>query len=151
MGKFAPVCPAHIAAQLKNWHMLGEYHLLLAHDVAANSEAYASAYMVNRWEQGTIIMDNSIIELGDSVDLQMIKTAADTVQANVVVLPDVLLDCQGTVDRIAEALPLWQEAFEIGKMSSLDRLRFMYVPQGQTREEWIKCAQQLAKDRKSVV
>lgn len=145
MGKFAPVCPVTIAAELRAWNNLGEYHLLLAHDVAANTSQYSTVYAHDRWVQGTIIMDNSIIELGDAVDLKMIKLAADTVQANVVVLPDVLLDGQGTVDRITEALPIWRDAFDIGKMSSLDKLRFMFVPQGNTREEWIRCAQQLAR------
>lgn len=141
MPKFAPVCPAQIAAHLAAYNSLGDYHLLLAHDVLNHTDQYeevfnASYPFTNRHQRGTIIMDNSIIELGDAVDLAVIKHAVDIVKANVVVLPDVLLDAQATVESIKSALPEWSDVFK--------GCGLMVVPQGKTVEEFAWCAQRLA-------
>lgn len=139
MAKFAPVAPPRIVAKLKPINS-GDYHLLLAHDVAANSVEYRRFFDNFR---STIIMDNSVIELGGAVDLKVVKNACNVVDPMSIVLPDILLDARATVESCKAALEPWTEAFTdiFGKRA--DR-GFMIVPQGRTIQEWCWCAEQFA-------
>lgn len=137
MAKFAPVCPARILDQMSSY-ACGNYHLLLAHDVAADSDAYREALV--GLNVATIIMDNSVIELGSSVDLGVIKKASQAVKCTSIVLPDVLLDAHATVESCKQALQTWP--------STLGDANFMIVPQGKTIQEWAWCAQQFASEPK---
>lgn len=148
MAKFAPVCPPRVLRQLEPANS-GDYHLLLAHDVAANAGEYKTWF--GRHRNMTVIMDNSVIELGKAVNLKMIKAACDAVDVTTIVLPDVLLDGKATVDSCSRALETWPEEFRdyIGRTngyphSEQSRRGFMYVPQGKTRAEWASSAQALA-------
>jgi hypothetical protein len=144
MAAFAPVAPARILEQFHMAGILGEYHLLLAHDIVANElnrATYHNVFAQRPWE-GTVILDNSIIELGSAVDLDVISTAAEACRANVIVLPDVLEDADATVKSITEAFDEWRTKFDevLGSRS----YRFMIVPQGKTIEEFTTCAALLA-------
>lgn len=146
MAKFAPVCPIHILRQLEPANS-GDYHLLLAHDVAVNQQEYKSWFGSHR--NMTVIMDNSVIELGNAVDLKVIKKACDAVDVTTIVLPDVLLDGKATVESCTNALETWPSEFKmyLGAFSGENtskRRGFMYVPQGKTLAEWAWSAQQLA-------
>jgi hypothetical protein len=146
MAKFAPVCPIHVLSKLHPENS-GDYHLLLAHDVAANAEAYKQWF--GKLYSKTVIMDNSVIELGNAVDLDIIKSACIAVEATTVVLPDVLLDGKATVESCSRALMTWPQAFAdiFGNTkydSPMQRRGFMYVPQGKTIGEWAASAQALA-------
>lgn len=146
MALFAPVCPSRILKQLDPRNS-GTYHLLLAHDVAKDrgyKEFFDTLYAP------TVIMDNSVIELGNAVDLNVIKEACHNVLPTTIVLPDVLLDAQATVDSCKAALTEWRSAFQdvLSKpieFSSQGR-GFMIVPQGETLEEWAWCAEQFKDD-----
>lgn len=141
-AKFAPVCPPRLLKKMEPY-CSGDYHLLLAHDVAANPEEYKSFFSVNH----TVIMDNSVIELGGAVDLDTIKKAVINVASNSLVLPDVLLDAKATVESCKAALPTWRrEALEwLVNQQGVPR-GFMIVPQGKTLQEWAWCAEQFAHD-----
>lgn len=146
MAKFAPVCPIHILRRLEPANS-GDYHLLLAHDVAANANDYKSWFGIHR--NMTVIMDNSVIELGNAVDLKTIKKACDAVDVTTIVLPDVLLDGRATVESCTHALETWPQEFKmyLGAFSGENTSRkrgFMYVPQGKTLAEWSWSAQLLA-------
>lgn len=149
MASFAPVCPSRILSQLSPL-ACGDYHLLLAHDVAQDSDGYREAF--SRIPMPTVIMDNSVIEMGSAVDLGIIKKAVSTVACTSIVLPDVLLDAKATVESCKQALQTWAEAFRDlgfsqGKFAEGPRALgrgFMIVPQGKTLQEWAWCAQQFA-------
>ena len=136
MAKFAPVVPWAVATQLQKRGILGEYHLLLAHDVIKpeNIDAYRRIYKENFGGlDRLIIMDNSVIELGHPVPMEHMMLAVRSVQAQVIVLPDVLLDKVSTIKATRKG---YDEYFEI-----LDQNKsFMVVPQGGTFEEWKECA-----------
>lgn len=140
MAKFAPVAPVHVVKALEP-HAAGDYHLLLAHDVDANFHEYADYF--TRFNNFTIIMDNSVIELGGAVDLSVVKNACRAVDATTVVLPDVLLDGKATVESCSAALETWPNAFAEIFGSSRGK-GFMFVPQGRTLKEWAASAEALA-------
>lgn len=141
MGKFAPVAPIRILDQLAQNRQIGPYHLLLAHDIIANTEAYDIVFNKSRTGYSTIILDNSVIELGGAVDLTTIVIAAKAVNPTVIVLPDVLMDAKATYESIKAALPLWIPAFEQAKLQR--DYSFMIVPQGSNVNEFVECATKL--------
>jgi len=145
MSRFAPVCPIRILRQLEPASS-GDYHLLLAHDVAANAAEYRQWFGQHR--NMTVIMDNSVIELGNAVDLSVIKAACDIVEVTTIVLPDVLLNGKATVDSCSKALETWPGEFAPYLGDSYENGRrkrgFMYVPQGKTLAEFGSAAQALA-------
>lgn len=145
MAKFAPVAPIQVVSKMHPGASQ-DYHLLLAHDVAEHSDAYRKFFGL---QKNTVIMDNSVIELGNAVDLKVIKKALLAVDCATVVLPDVLLDAQATKEACSAAIPLWADALSdvgFGQTSNNGRRGFMIVPQGNTLAEWADCARHFAHD-----
>lgn len=143
MSKFAPVCPAHILQELQLARAFKDYHLVLAHDIVAHKEEYRKVFQGFSWPDA-VILDNSIIELGGAVDIEIIKEAAEAVQATVVVLPDVLEDGPESAKLTIANVSPWFEA--INSTTSLNgKFSLMAVPQGRTLKEFIECAEALAK------
>lgn len=102
--QFAPVAPLHMLEQMEDFGILGDYHLLLAHDVVKHAERYARLFK----DKGMyIIMDNSLIELGEPVDGACMLDACQIVGASVAVLPDKLGDVRETVHMSTKGLHEW--------------------------------------------
>lgn len=130
MANFAPVLPLSVAQKFKQENALGRYHLLLAHEVCKDPEGFSSVY--GDIECGNIILDNSVFELGYPLDLEHMKFAAEFVHADVVVLPDILMDNYATLKCISEAVESWSELLD-------DNISFMGVPQGTDYKDWLNC------------
>ncbi len=138
MAKFAPVAPPQIMLQLERGEVLGDYHLLLAHDLVAQGDAYREAFLLNGPElcrTAHIIMDNSVIELGHPVDRETMGRACEVLEPSVIVLPDAIGDTETTL-RMSEAAALEWEDFNIP---------YMVVPQGHNLEYFTSSIEQLAK------
>jgi len=143
MTRFAPVAPLPLLQSLwnhdQNQHMHhGSYHLLLAHDIIASihnrNEYRAHFEKVRDWFQDcTIIMDNSIVELGDAVDMWLVAAAAEVVHADVMVLPDVM----GSGKR---SLKLFNDT--ISKGLPRGNYQYMAVPQGPTISDFATCLEE---------
>lgn len=107
MARFAPVVPLEVARNMKAGGFLGSYHLLLAHDVMAHVDEYVEVYgspFANLEDpHRTIIMDNSLIELGRPMPVEEVMNAATVVGAKYFVLPDHLGDFHGTKKVVEEA------------------------------------------------
>lgn len=101
MGRFAPVAPLEIVKELEERNVLGDYHLLLAHDVLANREEYSNIFGGKGYD---IIMDNSLIELGYPMSMPETMEAAKVVGASYFVLPDVLMDYDRTMAMTVKGL-----------------------------------------------
>lgn len=140
MSKYAPVAPIQVVRDMSP-SACGDYHLLLAHDVAAKAKDYGSFF--GRHRGMTIIMDNSVIELGGAVDLKVVKAACSAVDSTTIVLPDVPLDSKATIESCSKALEEWPNQFAELFGHRPDR-GFMIVPQGNTLQEFAWCAQQFA-------
>ena len=132
MPYFAPVAPPELLLNLKLSGHLGNYHLLLAHDVLAQEDAYTKAF--ENTSNQFIIMDNSVVELGTPVSADDMLMAIAAVNANLVVLPDFIGDCDKTIEASKAVADRWTaEGLE----------PFMAVPQGQNLPEMLTCANHL--------
>lgn len=137
--KFAPVAPIHIYEAMANRGYVPDNILLLAHDVVKeeNRKRYEDLF-INRWATTKIIMDNSLIELGGSVDLPMLKDAVDIVAADVVVLPDSLTDGMESARLTLENWDPFRTAF--------DNIKTLVVIQGETQKGFFGALEWLAKE-----
>jgi len=79
MPKFAPVAPIQVLEGL--WaagpECFGNYHLLLAHHTVEHKTRFTALFkaIAEADHVCTIIMDNSIVELGDAVGPEMVAEA----------------------------------------------------------------------------
>jgi hypothetical protein len=131
MIKFAPVCPIRIYEGLAEIgpEYIGDYFLLLAHDVVANADRYATFFSKLRETRNvTIIMDNSVIELGNACKAPLLLEACDIVKASCLAIPDVLKDGIGTVDAAIDFFKDWQGNYPL-----------MFIPQGKDQKDFEFC------------
>lgn len=147
MARFCIVSPVSVLHLLQAKGLLGVNHLVLAHDIVIeeNSRHYErifNAVKYHRGEDRLVILDNSVIELGGAVDLDLVVRAAKIVKPEVIVLPDVLEDSAKTITTYLENRGTWQQAFR-----HYTHNPFMYVPQGKTLEEFAICAEQSLDDQ----
>jgi hypothetical protein len=118
MAKFGPVAPIQVLEGLYDQgpEIFGHYHLLLAHHTVAEADRFEALF--KRIDDDgliapTIIMDNSIVELGGSVDFDMVKRATEIIvdacsEATVIpVLPDIMGDGAGTREVVADNYDRW--------------------------------------------
>lgn len=152
---FAPVAPIQLLERLWEYEceqeheqiVLGPYHLLLAHDVMESDdkkERFKNLFEDVRDCYPThgvnIIMDNSVIELGGAVDMKWVMEAARVATANVVVIPDEMHNADATIDKLAQT---------IGSLTpeELQKFEFMFVPQGTTIQEFVRCIEAVQRFR----
>lgn len=148
--KFAPVAPIHLLKDMwdretaSGKECLGSYHLLLAHDVMESTDKltqYGELFskVVDYYGAGgsdgaNIIMDNSVIELGEAVTMDWVIEAAKYACANIVVIPDELGDWEKTVSK-------FRQAADALHSSTLESFEFMFVPQGRNLHEFVRCVE----------
>lgn len=121
MGKFAPVAPVQVLEGLYGYsdQTFGSYHLLLAHHTVDEEDRFRALFRRIHNEtptlNPTIIMDNSLVELGGAVDFQMLSDAVEVItevceEATVIpVLPDVMGDGAETRRAVEDAYDRWSE------------------------------------------
>lgn len=114
MASYAPVAPIQILEEMRKQNVLGTYHLLLAHHVLEYPERFAELF--NNHKQSTIIMDNSIVELGASENDSKVLEAVKAIQARaasphwiIPVLTDVMGDGAATRDAATTSYKWWKE------------------------------------------
>jgi len=138
-AEFAPILPISLLRRIQRIDMLGQYNLVLAHDVLSKGTDYKEVFDKHYKQHSdgatTTILDNSVIELGESLDYSDLAHAADVVHATYVILPDVLWDRRATV----RASQIAAHEFEKAHVG----FKFMGVPQGTTLEEYVDCANTL--------
>jgi hypothetical protein len=128
--------------QLINIYPLGnlcmEYsqsmHMFLTHLV----EKYPMYRNVAQSVKGYKILDNSLIELGDAVDVSRVCDAAERIEAHEIILPDAFQDRDKTLARVDKALN------DIIKRYGYKRpFKLMAVAQGKDMAEWVDCYENL--------
>lgn len=139
--RFAPVAPVDLLQDMLNIRpdICGAYHLLLAHEVLAKPEEFAawatSMRLAHMGRNVEVIMDSSVIELGLPMTITQILEAADIVNANTIVLPDIIGDQQATHHLVIDAM----EYPEVKKYNT------MFVPQGENWDEYVESLEFAAK------
>jgi len=119
----------------------GDFHLILSH--LLKDRRYEAHYARLRRKGAYLVLDNSAHEHGAGDAPLILADQAAELNAQEVVVPDVLFDAGETVKRAIEAHEAWFEGTNIA-MRDPD-LRLMYVPQGRTRAEWAVCFQELVR------
>lgn len=146
MAKFAPVAPIQVLEGLyaAGPEIFGDYHLLLAHHTVAHKQRFRDLFSRIAGDvlagKGlangiTVIMDNSIVELGDAVDDDLIEEAVNIVNGGAIdvypVLPDVMGKGHETRQASLEAYLRWDR-------SGMPGVGYCAVCQGETLEEFHK-------------
>jgi hypothetical protein len=116
------------------------FHLLLTH--LLEDERYLKFYQERRIAGDYLILDNSAHEKGLGEGGKALLRNATLLKAQEVVLPDILFDRKGTVERTRQALKWiagdgWNAYLDAGMP------RLMMVPQAKERAEWSLCLEQL--------
>lgn len=133
MSFYSPVAPIDCLLKIQQVGFLGNYLLLLAHDVVANEDKYRQ--LISNFA-GVVIMDNSLVELGEAVDTKTMLEACEITNANYAVLPDVLLDTDGTIEASTTAA---RQGFDSGLA-----ICPTIVAQGKTIEDCVRCVADIA-------
>lgn len=118
MTKFAPVAPIQVLEGLYRVspELFGNYHLLLAHHTKEHLQRFYDLFRkiyLDDIIRPTVIMDNSVVELGGAVDFNMIMAATECIidaneNATVMpVLPDVMGDGEATRIAMGAVYPEW--------------------------------------------
>lgn len=109
------------------------YHLVLAQELLRD-KTYREYYRILGRLGHFIICDNGAAERDQPPFTEVVKVAR-YVRASEIVMPDIVLDKQGTLDALLQASVLDQVPA---------RERFI-VPQGRTVEEWVSCLETMHK------
>lgn len=135
--RYAPIGSLDVLSQIQREQLSTNYWLFLAHEVLAYPDEFdrlsfhirTNTTRKNPTPPPYIILDNSVIELGDPCSGSALQEAAAIVQPDVMVLPDVLGDQKAT-----------QKAIHRYINNNLIPHDVMFVPQGSTSQELIDCA-----------
>lgn len=114
-------------------HYTQDMHMFLTHLV----EKYPFYAKMAREIKGYKILDNSLIELGGSVDLQRVLDAAVHIDADEIILPDVFRDGPATIRATKAAIQELLAIYPDGKFP----YKIMAVAQGRDAEDWYECYQ----------
>lgn len=130
--KYSPVGPIKILEQLQDRGVLGNYLLLIAHEVLADDIGYA-CLLDNEHDAGDpdelIILDNGVVEKGTAMPLGDLLNAAEITLPDCIVMPDILGEFDAT-----------RKLLEDQAMAVIDcPFPLMLVPQGKDLDEVKQC------------
>ncbi len=135
MARYSPIAPLPLLEQLHKKEILGNYLLLLAHDVLEYPRGYIDLMdHINVMEdfypkERFIIMDNSVVELYHPLPVDKVIEAANLVEATCIMTPDALGDFQLTQKLVMEHVSLLRNC----------DFPLMKVPQGSNAAELVQC------------
>ena len=143
MARYAPVVPLDIAEGMlhhSQGDILGGYHLLLAHDVILRPAKYRLLYgpdsaVRRRHPDSFIIMDNSIVELGESVTIGQLLDACEIVRPDCLVIPDCMGAGEKTRQRFYSFIHEWSSIARVRRAESSYCPELMGVLQGNGVED----------------
>lgn len=134
--RYSPIGPIALLQDLHHKDLLGNYLLILAHDVLEYPQQYKELLTDVGQRAGTfVILDNSVVELGRPMTSSELKEAYKITSPDCIILPDVLEDGHQTVQ--ASSMHAHQWVLE-------GMAPFMAVPQGTSVPELMMCAINLA-------
>lgn len=158
MARFCPVAPIQVLEGLKSHDptTLGQHHLLLTHHTLDNPERFAELFQGHL--QSTIVMDNSVVELGDAASDQLVWDACQVfkdVRASNgqnhwlhPVLTDVMSDADATIEAAEASYNWWAEKMQ-GAHHPYHNLGLMVVLQGNDWDSFAKTANHFLHDHQS--
>jgi len=130
---YSPIGDIYMLLEMKRHGWLPNYLLLLAHNVVQFPKEYEK--LLEGW-RGTLMLDNSLIELGKPADPEVMLAACDIAKPNYMALPDKLSDAAATLTAVKNAIEQWAWRAPINT-------GYMYIPQGSSYQELGDCAVQM--------
>jgi hypothetical protein len=110
-----------------------EYHMALAH-LVGKDQKYTEFYKGIGYDTSKyLILDNGVIE-GNPRPIDELCEKAMLLMAQEIILPDAYMDMDKTLELSCEALQFAREHTS---------LKVMVVPQGETFDDWVYCAEQM--------
>ena len=140
MARYSPIAPVEVLLQMKERGFLNNYLLLLAHEIIAKPHLYKQ--LLEGFD-GTIILDNSLIELGVPVPMDTMVMAASIVNPTFIVLPDKLNEAEVTIAMAKESIQQYGKKF-------LSNVGYMIAAQGKDPDEALWCVEQITTMHKDV-
>ncbi|MBW2561470.1 MAG: hypothetical protein JRE40_11530 [Deltaproteobacteria bacterium] len=128
--EFAFITPVPL---LNLYATASKYHLLLEH--LTSDEWYVRFYSERKSKGDFIILDNSIIEVGNASSLEALDEAAQKVTPDEIALGEKWHDAEGTLQEIEKGIRFAE--------SHNWNCGLMAVPQGSTLEEWLWCFERI--------
>lgn len=108
----------------------GDYFMALAHLVGKDKD-YTEFFKRQSAKGAYVVLDNGVIE-GDQQNIESICQKALMIGAQEIILPDIFLDGDATLESSMLALEYVKK--------NHPTLKTMVVPQGNSIEEWLGCA-----------
>jgi hypothetical protein len=108
----------------------GDYFMALAH-LVGKDKVYTEFFKKQADRGAFVLLDNGVIE-GDQQTIEAICKKAILINATEIILPDVFLDGDATLESSMKALDFVKRYYP--------NLKTMAVPQGRNMEEWLQCA-----------
>lgn len=137
LEKYGTATPVH--AGTPRMHLCLN-HLLQEDDYPLAYE-YHSYYLERREAGDYIIMDNGADEHAEGDGILPVLSAAASVRAQEIVLPDVQYESAKTIEHTTHALDFLGQHQGRVAYNKASRPRVQVVPQGQTYQAWIACAE----------
>ena len=106
-------------------------HMFLTHMV----EKYPAYAAAAKDVPGYKILDNSLIELGGAVDLDRVIKAAEAIEADEIILPDVFCDGPATLKAVEDSIATLNKKYPNRSWP----FKLQAVVQGKDENEWVHC------------
>lgn len=132
MSKYSPIAPLPILQELHTNDLLGNYLLLLVHEVLKDPRGYID--LIDEIENTGdnprfVVIDNGLIELGEALSMVDVIEAAALVEADCIIVPDVLGDFPATQKAVMEQVSILRNS----------GFPLMKVPQGSDIGQIVQC------------
>jgi len=120
---------------VKLLHFLDDYKVQLALTHLCAIEEYKNYYKQKKREGKLkyLILDNSVIELGSYCQVDTIIATAADINADEVILPDILDNKEATINKV-------KETYKYFRLNLKTNVKLAAVTQGKTVQEHVQCA-----------
>lgn len=118
-----------------------DFYMCLA-NIASKDENYRNFYKEQVKKGAFVLLDNGAAE-HDQMTLDIMWSVIEEINPTEVILNDVLMNCDATLETSVAALKFYREKGYKGQ--------FMFVPQGENLLEWIRCYESMDKSEISTI
>lgn len=131
MTKISHIVPSNLLPLIEG----RPFYMCLA-NIASKNNNYLKFYKRQVEKGAFVLLDNGAAE-SDQMTLDVMWSVIEQINPSEVILNDCLMDCDETIKRSTEALNFYKQKGYKGQ--------FMFVPQGSSLEEWIRCYETMDK------
>lgn len=125
---------------LKNFCLTSKVQMCLAHRILSEDSEYIEFYRKQSDNGATVILDNSLWELGDAMTIDKLIEAAKLVKPTELIVPDVFRDGPATLKRFNNfTFQAMAAGFDGPCSEEYPWQKNFVVVHGKDRQEWLEC------------